>query len=156
MTNNLLDILSYIERQKREGYRAFFIVGPANFGKSDFAREMAEKADGHYLDLLDLFLKDQSLSDSIDTFRPTDLERLLIDFADEVELMIVDNIDFLINTWTYRLREEFRDRFLKLRSGVTRTTFCFIAQLDEVFEEVDAKNTLGQPRVIEITRIKKI
>jgi len=156
MTNNLLDILSYIERQKRESYRAFFIVGPANFGKSDFARELAEKADGRYLDLLELFLNDQSLSDSIDTFRPTDLERLLIDLGDGVELLIVDNIDFLINTWTLRMREEFRDRFLKLRSGVTQTTFCFVAQIDEVFKEIDAKNTSGQSRVIELSSIRKI
>jgi len=155
MTDNLLDILSYIDRQKRESYRAFFIVGAANFGKSDFAKKVAEEANGRYIDLLVLFLNEQSLSDSIDTFRPKDLERLLIDLGDNAELLIVDNIDFLINTWTYRLREEFRDRFLKLRSGVTRTTFCFVAQMDEVFEEVDAKNTLGQPRVIEITRIKK-
>ncbi|MFQ6042123.1 MAG: hypothetical protein ACE5PV_14800, partial [Candidatus Poribacteria bacterium] len=61
MTDNLLDILSYIDRQKRESYRAFFIVGEANCGKSDFAKKVAEEANGRYLDLLELFLNDKSL-----------------------------------------------------------------------------------------------
>lgn len=156
MTNNLLDILSYIERQKRESYRAFFIVGPAIYGKSDFAKKLADKVGGRYLDLLELFLNDSSLSDQIDTFRPTEFERVLLDRCAETDLLIVDNIDFFINTWTLKMREEFRDRFLKLRSGVTQTTFCFVVQIDEVFEEVDAKNTFGQPRVIEISSIRNL
>lgn len=144
----LIDIFQFIDVQSRESFRAFFIVGRANSGKSRFARKVAEQALGYYLNLLELFMKRSDLSEMIDSFRPEQLERLLLAMESDSDLIIVDDIDFLLNTWTDRAKEEFVNRFLRLRSGVTDKIFCFVAQEDDVFEKVEFRNTMGQSRIL--------
>jgi len=152
----LIDIHQFIDVQSRESFRAFFIVGRANSGKSRFARKVAERAQGYYLNLLELFLKRSDLAEKIDTFRPEQLERLVLATESPSALFIVDDIDFLLNTWTNRTKDEFVNRFLRLRSGVTDKIFCFVAQEDDVFEKVDFRNTMGQSRILNIHEIADI
>ena len=151
----LIDILQFIDVQSRESFRGFFIVGRANSGKSRFARKVSEQAPGYYLNLLELFLKRSDLAENIDTFRPEHLERLLLEM-EIASLIIVDDIDFLLNTWTNRTKDEFVNRFLRLRSGVTDKIFCFVAQEDDVFEKVEFRNTMGQSRILNLREIKDI
>jgi len=152
----LIDILQFIDIQSRESFRAFFIVGRANSGKSRFARKIVERAQGYYLNLLELFMKRSGLSEMVDTFRPEQLERLLLAMESDSTLFVVDDIDFLLNTWTDKTKDEFVNRFLRLRSGVTDKIFCFVVQEDEVFEKVEFRNTIGQSRILNLHEIADI
>ncbi|MBC8232695.1 hypothetical protein H8E77_24365 [bacterium] len=154
--NQLLDLPQFIDVQSRESFRAFFIVGRANSGKSRFVRKVAGRAQGYYLNLLELFMKRPDLSEMIDSFRPEQLERLLLSMESDSTLFIVDDIDFLLNTWTNRTKDEFVNRFLRLRSGVTDKIFCFVVQEDDVFEKVEFRNTMGQARILNLHEIADI
>jgi len=62
----------------------------------------------------------------------------------------VDNLDFLLNTWTKRRLEEFVAMIdLRLKSpGVTDKTFVFIVQTNPTVVRYDLRNTRGQPRIL--------
>jgi polynucleotide 5'-kinase involved in rRNA processing len=66
--NDLIDLVQLISFQNKEQYRALMILGPANYGKTKFAKRLAEKINAEYVDLLETFIDDESLSKSIDTF----------------------------------------------------------------------------------------
>jgi hypothetical protein len=77
-----------------------FIVhnGPLT-GKSKYAKLFAEKSKGKYLDLLERFGEDTELKNRIDVFDIRDLENLLVKEAKDTKLLILDNVEFLLNTW---------------------------------------------------------
>ena len=98
--NTLIDLVQLIEFQTREQYRTVLVLGPADSGKTKFAKILANRLKAKYLDLLDTFLCDKYLSDNIDVFTVSKLKKYLLNISANEVVIIVDNIDFLLNTWS--------------------------------------------------------
>lgn len=105
----------------QERYKHFAIYGPPLQGKTKLAKHIAQMFGGTYIDLLDEFQKDPAKKNAIDIFGPSKL----VDFIKELntrvctlndeyssckgqdlllknsdgKLMVIDQMDFLINTW---------------------------------------------------------
>ena len=147
-----LKLPDYIAIQSTESYRAFIIHGPAMSGKTRLARRMRDVLGAHVLDLQAHFVAHPDLCARIDRYRPRDLERLLLALDVPGPLVVVDNLDFLLNTWSPRHKREFVAMVdQRLRSpGVTDETFAFLIQTDPVIVRHKLTNTRGQPRILPI------
>ena len=147
-----LKLPDYIATQATESYRAFVIHGPAMSGKTRLARRMADALDAYVLDLQAHFVADPDLCARIDRYRSRDLERLLLALDVPESLVVVDNLDFLLNTWSPRHKREFVAMIdHRLRSPRdTDKTFVFLIQTDPVIVRHELTNTRGQPRILPI------
>jgi len=120
-------------------------------GKSEFARKLAVKTEALYIDLLADFLSKPELSGSIDTFEPQDLKKYLRNIPFDGKLIVIDNIDFLINTWNDLNKEHFlnfieRDEF--------RIGYCFILQSAKFLRDRQIENSFGQDRILNIYNVE--
>ena len=95
----LVNLKQFVKSLCGERHRTFIVYCEPASGKSNCARRFAENTDGKYLDLLERFGKDKRLKSKIDIFNIESLETLLIDEAKGKNLLIVDNVEFLLNTW---------------------------------------------------------
>ena len=144
------DLRQFLTTQGQETYRAFIIHGPARSGKTQLARRMRAVLGAYLLDLQAYFLEHPELAERIDRFRPNDLEKLLLGLEVPEHIVVVDNIEFLLNTWTRRHLEDLIaviDRGLK-SPGLTDKTFLFMVQTNPDIVSHELTNTRGQPRIL--------
>jgi len=145
-----LSLPDFVATQATERYRAFIVHGPAMSGKTHLAQRLRDVLGAHVLDLQAHFAGAPDLCARIDRYRPRDLERLLLALEVPESLVVVDNPDFLINTWTSRHKREFVamvDRRLHSPT-VTDKTFAFFIQTDPVIVRRELTNTRGQSRIL--------
>ena len=147
-----LHLPDYIATQTTERYRAFIIHGPAMSGKTHLAQRMQELLGAYVFDLQAHFASDPELGAKLDRFRPRDLEQLLLALNVPESLVVVDNPDFFLNTWTPKNRQEFVAMVdHRLHSPtVTDRTFVFLIQTDSVIVQHKLTNTRRQPRILSI------
>ncbi len=148
------DLRQYLTTQGQETFRACIIHAPAMSHKTELARRIRDVLGAYLLDLQVYFVEHPELAERIDRFRPRDLEKLLLKLdvpkRTGTGIVVVDNLDFLLNTWTKRRLEEFVAMIdLRLKSpGVTDKTFVFIVQTNPTVVRYDLRNTRGQPRIL--------
>jgi len=95
----LVNLKQFVESLRGERHRTFIVHSESISGKSGYAKQFARNLGGKYLDLLERFGKDGRLKNHIDTFDIEALETLLVEEAKGINLLIVDNVEFLLNTW---------------------------------------------------------
>jgi len=154
--DNLIDLAELIDFQMKEQYRAIMILGPANSGKTRFAQLLAQKIKAKYIDLLDIFANNENLSKSIDTFDVSSLKKYLLHLTVNEPVAIVDNIDFLVNTWSDREKGEFLNLVDKLRSNETKKVFCFFVQGEDIFDSKAIFNSRNESRIMHLNQIAYI
>jgi hypothetical protein len=142
----------YLATQATERYRACIFYGPAMGGKTRLAWRMRDLLGAYVLDLQNHFLSNPDLCARIDLFRPRDLERLLLGLNVPQSIVVVDNPDFLLNTWSAPMKREFVAMIdQRLQSpAVTEKTFVFLVQTDALIAHAALTNTRGDPRVLPI------
>lgn len=152
-----LNIRTFIIEQSQESYRACILHAPAMAGKSEFANRIWEELHDEIgikvLDLQSLFLNDQQLSNEIGSFTPGHLQDLLLKVTCDEQVILVDNVDFLFNTWNDAEREQFfrivKDR---IRSPAdTDKTILFFLQEDHLIANTVINNTRGKSRILPLT-----
>jgi predicted AAA+ superfamily ATPase len=154
--DNLIDLTKLIDFQTKEQYRTIMILGPANSGKTRYAKLLAQKIKAKYLDLLDIFANDKNLSKSIDTFDVSSLKEYLLNIKGTEPVVIIDNIDFLVNTWSDREKGEFLNLVDKLRSNETKKVFCFFVQEEDIFDSKPIFNSRNECRIMHLNQIAHI
>ena len=145
-----VDMRGYVATQGQERCRAFIIHAPAMQHKTALARRMRDVLEGHLLDLQVYFLERPELAQRIDTFRPDDLEKILLGLDVPQSIVVVDNLDFLLNTWSNQPIEQFVGMVdLRLKSpDTTHKTFVFVIQSNPVILRHKLQNSRGQPRIL--------
>ena len=154
--NSLIDMPALIDFQSKEQYKTVMVLGPANSGKTKFAKLLAQKIKAKYLDLLDVFSNDESLSKAVDVFDVSNLKKYLLNLTVDEAVVIVDNIGFLINTWSGREKAEFLNLVDKLRSNETKKTFCFFVQEEDIFDSKSIFNSRNESRIIHLNQVAHI
>lgn len=139
---------NFLDRQKTEDRRAFIVYFKAKSGKTKFAKQIADvRADVYYLDLQEYTL---GHPDSITAYNFSGLKTFLLDIIVDQPVILIDNPDFLFNTWVKKDEIEFENWLkIQLRSpGVTEKTYVFFVQNDPFFENLKLMNSHGESRVI--------
>ena len=147
-----------MDQQSSEDKRAFIVHYPAKSGKTAFAkRAAAQRAGIYYLDLQEAFLKQPNLP-KITQCGFEFLKEYLLRLQLKEEFVLIDNPDFLFNTW----KAEDKQALLhwmkaQLRSpGVTDKTFIFFIQSDEILAIAQFNNSCGQPRILPLNEFEAI
>ena len=104
-----IDMLAFLQDLGQERYRAVILHAPPDKGPavSQFAQKVCRKSGGTYLDLLELFIQSPELSQHIDSFSPEKLRALLIEQSHSNSLLVVDRVDFILDTWSRAERQIF-------------------------------------------------
>jgi hypothetical protein len=152
----MMNFHDFLNRQKTEDRRAFIVHYPAKSSKTQFARHAVKThPDIYYLDLQQYFLDRPQSSDQ---FGFSELKSVLLNLNVSESVLLVDNPDFLFNTWTKRDQADFANWLkIQLRSpGVTKKTFVFFVQNDPYFENMDLKNSQGESRVLPLNAFESL
>jgi hypothetical protein len=142
---------TYLGHQMAEDRRAFVVHFPARSGKTQYAQRISQlRRDIYYLDLQAYFLEHHELPPIVDCDVEV-LKKLLLGLKVSQSVILVDNPDFLFNTWDKGEKNEFL-RWVNraLRSPThTQKTFVFFFQDDPDFLSLsfDA-NTHREPRLL--------
>ena len=152
----MTDILQFIKTQRTERYRAFVIHGPAISYKTQFVRKLASVLEGKYIDLLTAAIS-EPWGQAIDEFGAADFQGWLLQRTQSERIVLVDNLDFLFNTWPDREKMSFLAFIDKLSNTVTPCVHGFVLQDDPVLQSgTIAANTKGMSRVISIQLIQDL
>lgn len=145
-----IDLGKYLTTQGQERCRAFIIHAPAMEHKTALARRMRDALGAYLLDLQAYFLEHQDLANQIDRFRPDDLEELLLGLDVPQHVVVVDNVDFLLNTWTNKHLRDFVNMVdLRLKSpDTTQKTFVFMIQTNPILLRHELKNSRDESRIL--------
>lgn len=137
-----IDIIDYLDYLGQERYRAVIIhtIPEKSTALTAFSLKLCEKASGKYLDLLDMFISDDNLNTQIDNFDPEEFRNLLIKESSSETLLVVDRVDFLLDTW----RKMERKQFFRLMEN----------QWDSFKENMKAKLIINMQTTQEIGSIK--
>jgi hypothetical protein len=152
----MMNFHDFLNRQKTEDRQAFIVHYPARSGKTQFARQAVKaRPDIYYLDLQQYFLDHPQSSHQ---FSFSELKTLLLNLNVDESVVLVDNPDFLFNTWARRDQADFANWLkIQLRSpGVTNKTFVFFVQNDPFFENMDLKNSQGESRVLPLNAFESL
>ena len=140
----------YLTRQMNEDRRAFIIHFPAMRGKTKFARRVREvRQDVYLLDMQEYF----STHDDLPSIRQLNSDALwdfLLRLNVPEPVILVDNPDFLLNTWKPAEKENFLHKIkVALRSPAdTAKTFVFMIQTDNILSDAQIVNSYGDSRVL--------
>lgn len=167
---------NFMEEQLRERYKHFIIYGPPMQGKTKLAMRVSELFGGIYIDLLDEFQRDNGKKEMIDVFGPdkliayvkerrhTSLNNRNSSEGEEcpqselknthAKLLVVDQMDFLINTWD---DNQFRE--LLAYADQNQSEFCcmFVIHNYRILERetLIKDNDKGHNRLINIYSIQQ-
>ena len=151
-----VDLVALIDYQAKEQYRTILILGPPNSGKTKFAKLLAQKIKAKYIDLLYVFLSNKNMSESIDTFDVSNFKKYLTGLNAIEDVIIIDNVDFLLNTWSEQQKGEFLNLVEKLRSIESEKTFCIFAQDSNSLSTKQISNSQNNSRVLNMNHITHI
>lgn len=146
-----LYFFDFLTRQQYEDRQAFIIHFPANSGKTAFAKKLCNSNPGLvYLDLLERF--SEAPRTNILNFGVGELKKHLLAFSfpPDIHTILVDNMDFLINTWSDAEKRNFVDWLrLGLRTpSVSPYTWIFIIQHDSVICRQELTSRQGESRIL--------
>lgn len=146
----------YLNRQNNEDRRAFVIHYAAKSGKTDFARRICKThEDAYLLDLQSYFLDHPELP-PIQRCGLSTLKGILLSLESPERVLVVDNPDFLLNTWSGEDKRDFVTWLrIQLRSPAdTEKTLVFLIQSDDVIATSDIRNSYGEPRVLALNEFR--
>jgi hypothetical protein len=154
-----VNIKTYLNHQMAEDRRAFVIHHPAKSGKTRFAHRICElRSDVHYLDLQKYFLENENVPPVSDC-DPDTIKKLLLQLKVSQPIIIVDNPDFLFNTWDQEEKLNFLSWLNRtLRSpAMTEKTFVVILQDDPALSSITFdKNFHREERLLPLNHFDSI
>jgi len=147
-----IDFRDYFGRLGEEKYRAIIVHAPPPMDEtvSDFGEKMARHVGGTYHDLLQHFKTHPDLAERIDRFGVEELRQLLLEQSRNRRLLVIDHVDFLIDTWRKAERQAFY-RLIRVQwnSFVPEmsATLAFCMQTSPELRDLTIADSHGSTRV---------
>ena len=158
MPISVFDALVSLEQER---YRAVILhAGPEiSPSMTHFCQKVCKQTYGKYLDLLDFFIQSPNLSENIDSFSPEKLRELLIDQSKGQSLLVIDRVDFLLDTWRKSERQDFF-RFIKnqwdsYKDGM-KAKLIVVLQTSQEIESLKILDSQGQSRIFRLNDFNDI
>ena len=150
-----MNFYKFLERQKLERYQAFIVHYPPFSGKTRFAQRLClDNPSLFYVDLLTSYLASQGLP-KITDFGLKPFQKWLLDLAcpSDTQTLILDHVDFLVNTWKAEEKEQFISWLRRtLRTPIdTEKTFVFFIQDDGIISTAQLINSYGESRILKLS-----
>ena len=151
----LISLPDLVETQRAERYRAVIIHAAPMSGKTRTAQRLAKHvSDATYLDFLQEFLRHPDWCAAIDRYRLDDLANYLLHLDVPGQVVVVDHLDFLLNTWPRGQRQGLAQWVDQGLDGFTKTdkVFIFFVQTDRDIVDYSMRrpNRHGRARVLRL------
>lgn len=158
MTINVFD---YLKRLEQERYRAVIIhvVPKWSPNLTVFNKKICSQVNGKYIDLLDFFIQSPELHENIDSYSPEKLKTLLIQESQSQSLLIVDRVDFLIDTWRKSERQDLYRSISNQWDGYKdgmKAKIILSLQTSHEIEALKIEDSQGNSRVLRLTDFNDI
>lgn len=156
-----IDVFDYLKGLEQERYRAIIIHAAPMMGSilTTFSQKICNHLGGKYLDLLDHFIQTPELSNTIDRFDPEKFRALLIQQSQSQSLMIVDRVDFLIDTWRRSERQDFhrlvKNQWDSYKEGM-KAKLILCLQTSQEIEALKIYDSQGNSRILNLTDFNDI
>lgn len=154
----MINFYHFLDQQSSEDKRSFIIYYPAKTGKTAFAKlATTQRAGIYYLDLQEAFLNRPDLP-KVNQCGFDFLKDYLLGLKVSNEIILIDNPDFLFNTWSPENKQALLHWMkVQLRSpSVTKKTFIFMIQTDDILATAQFTNSCGQPRILPLNEFEAI
>ena len=158
MSHDPFECLKHLEQER---FRAMILhaAPEKSLSITQFAKKISERTGGKYLDLLDLFIHTEELSEHIDRFNPAELRKLLIEQSKGSSLLVVDKIDFILDTWRLKERNDFyqliRTQWDGFKDG-TKAILVFCLQTSLEIEALNIRDSQENSRVLSLSAFNDI
>jgi len=155
----LVNLKQFVESLRGERHRTFIVHGEPASGKSGYARQFARNLGGKYLDLLERFGKDERFKSRIDIFDVEALETLLVEEAKGTNLLVVDNMEFLLNTWDedrYDLLFHLLRRTWDSFKPFYQATLSVFLTTNRKIVDLELNTSKGETRVFSLRRLESL
>lgn len=158
MPISVFDALVSLEQER---YRAVILhAGPEiSPSMTHFCQKVCKQTYGKYLDLLDFFIQSPNLSENIDSFSPEKLRELLIDQSKGQSLLVIDRVDFLLDTWRKSERQDFfrfiNNQWDSYKDGM-KAKLVVVFQTSQEIELLKILDSQGQSRIFRLNDFNDI
>ena len=152
MPISVFDALISLEQER---YRAVILhaVPEKSPSMSHFCQKVCKQTNGKYMDLLELFIQSPNLSENIDSFSPEKLRGLLIDQSKGQSLLVIDRVDFLLDTWRKSERQDFfrfiNNQWDSYKDGM-KAKLVVVLQTSQEIELLKILDSQGQSRIFRL------
>ena len=156
-----LNLLDYLELLGQEKFRAIILHAPPNKSPelSKLARKLLNHKNSVFLDLMEYFQHNIEVSSAIDRFGLEQLKVLLIEQSRGKDLLVIDRMDFLLDTWRKEDRLAFY-RMIKQQwnsfQDSTRATLVFCLQSSLEISDLLIIDTRGRSCVLALSELNEI
>jgi len=152
MPISVFDALISLEQER---YRAVILhaVPEKSASMSHFCQKVCKQTNGKYLDLLELFIQSPNLSEHIDSFSPEKLRGLLIEQSKGQSFLVIDRVDFLLDTWRKSERQDFfrfiNNQWDSYKDGM-QAKLMVVLQTSQEIESLKILDSQGQSRIFRL------
>ena len=155
------DIYEFLEHMAQERYRAIIVHAAPEKGPNLtlFVKKMCNHTGGKYLDLLEQFIKSDDLKEKIDQFGVEELRKHLIEQSRDQTVLVVDNIDFLLDTWRTLERKSFYNLIKLQWDGFKEATKAVLIICLQSTPEIEAQKIFDskeQSRILHLSDFNDI
>jgi len=154
-----MNFRDFLETQKTEDRQAIILHAPAMVGKTDFVKQLTNLGEGiHYIDFLATYIENPHPPIHLMGFTGFRDYLLSLSYPQNYSVIIVDQLDFLLNTWDKSEKEKFIQwiKFTLRSPSVVKHTFVFVLQTDETITNAEIENSLGQSRIINLKTLENL
>lgn len=155
----ILNLEQYLQSLRSEKFRSTIIYHNDSSVLRKFLKDSADKMNGIHLNLLEHFINNQELSDTLDSFSVTKLKSLLEKVSKGYPIVFISDIDFLLDTWGNQEKTDFVTFISKQWNSfypVNATTLIFGVQTDHWLLQVELFDNKGNSRIRKLNDFKAI
>ena len=150
------NIIEHLENFAGERYRSLIIhaVPDKSPALSVFSKKVCDRLNAKYVDLLDLFIQSQNLSEKIDVFSPEKLQELLVVLSNSCSIVFIDRADFLLDTWSKSDRQDFYRMINNQWDGYKesmKSILIFCLQTSQELESLVIKDSHDNTRIFRLS-----
>jgi hypothetical protein len=154
-----INIKYFIKSLSGDRYKTFIIHSGPKTGKSEYAKLLAKRINGKYIDLLKTFKESPDLRSKIDVFGIKELENLLISEGKKESIIILDNIEFLLNTWD---KDNYDLLFILIfkkwdsfKISYKPILGVFLVSNSKIFD-LEINTVKGEPRILHLNSLESL
>lgn len=154
---NFLDLYNELKDQR---YFSVIIHSKPNTGLSDFAKNAASLINAKYINLLEMFLNNKELAIDIAGYSDQKLSAFLRSEAEDTTALVVDKIDFLLDTWNPQEMKSFISIFNKhwdtWKFGSTRPALIVFIETNSFISDLEIKFDNGKSKIYTLSQFSAL
>ena len=155
----MLQFEELFKELKGQRYFSIIIHSKPDTGLSQFAKKAAQAVGAKYVNLHELFLNNKEFSENISSYSDQDFHEFLKGEVKNYSALIIDSIDFLIDTWNKSEVESFLKLFNKQWNTFSPTykiPLIVFIETNQYLEDLDLKFEDGKSKVYRLSQFNAL